>query len=51
MTNVTLKTLNKFAALNGYTRGKGTFNGAAYWKSVNGHILSRGMLEDMYFGG
>ena len=50
MNNVTLKVLNKFAAANGLTRAKGMLNGAAYWRSVNGRVISRGALEDMFHG-
>jgi hypothetical protein len=43
----TLREANKIARELGLTRGKGTFNGAAYWKNANGQIVTRDRLAEL----
>lgn len=43
----TLREANKIAAGLGLVRGKGTYNGAAYWKNANGQIVTRERLAEL----
>lgn len=43
----TLREANKIAKALGFTRGKGTYNGAAYWKDANGQIVTRDRLAEL----
>ncbi len=43
----TIREANKIAAELGLTRGKGTYNGAAYWKNSAGQIVTRDRLAEL----
>jgi len=43
----TISEANKIAACLGLSRGKGTFNGSAYWKTENGQIVTRDRLAEL----
>lgn len=43
----TLREANKIAKELGLTRGKGTYNGVAYWKNENGQIVTRARLDEL----
>lgn len=43
----TIREANKIAKELGLTRGKGTYNGGAYWKTANGQIVTRDRLAEL----
>lgn len=43
----TLAEANKIAKALGLVRGKGTYNGAAYWKNDLGQIVTRERLAEL----
>lgn len=43
----TVREANKIARGLGLFRGKGTYNGQAYWKSANGRIVTRERLAEL----
>ncbi|MBK8667757.1 MAG: hypothetical protein IPN21_18185 [Burkholderiales bacterium] len=43
----TIREANKIAASLGLVRGKGTYNGAAYWKNAIGQIVTRERLAEL----
>ncbi len=43
----TLREANKIAKDLGLTRGKGTYNGGAYWKNQHGQIVTRDRLAEL----
>lgn len=43
----TIREANKIAKTLGLTRGKGTYNGAAYWKNSYGQIVTRERLAEL----
>lgn len=43
----TLREANKIARELGLVRGKGTYNGAAYWKNELGQIVTRHRLAEL----
>jgi len=43
----TISEANKIAAALGLVRGKGTYNGAAYWKNASGQIVTRDRLAEL----
>lgn len=42
-----IRAANKIAKELGLVRGKGTYNGAAYWQSANGQIVTRERLAEL----
>lgn len=47
---MTIKQLDAYAKTIGLKRGKGTYNGAAFWIRPNGAIVSRYELTMFYVG-
>jgi len=49
MSNIikTISEANKIAAGLGLSRGKGTYNGAAFWKNDLGQIVTRDRLAEL----
>lgn len=43
----TLREANKLAREMGFVRGKGTYNGQAYWKNEEGQIVTRERLAEL----
>ncbi len=43
----TIREANKIAARLGLVRGKGTYNGAAFWKNAAGQIVTRERLAEL----
>lgn len=42
-----IREANKIAKSLGLVRGKGTYNGAAYWKNANGQIVTLDRLAEL----
>lgn len=43
----TVREADKIAKSLGLVRGKGTYNGAPYWKNANGQIVTRDRLAEL----
>lgn len=43
----TVREANKIAKSLGLVRGKGTYNGAVYWKNSRGQIVTRDRLAEL----
>lgn len=43
----TIREADKIAKSLGLVRGKGTYNGAPYWKDANGRIVTRERLAEL----
>jgi hypothetical protein len=47
---MTIARINEYAKQIGLTRGKGTYNGSAYWVRSGGQIVTKYELTMMYYG-